>query len=413
MKRASVLALTIGALVALAPASFLRAQTGPAPIFKADVGAVTIPKSGKAGKFAGPALGLPSGAVLGPAAGKALAHLPPSDTEAVRGAAEAALYRRIAPSVVLIVTDKAFGSGSFITKDGEIITNHHVVGDARTVGVLLKPAHDGDKPMPSQVLTADVIRYDEVADLALVKLRVLPKTAIVPVALGDFSKVGVGDDVSAIGHPEGEAWTYTRGLVSQVRRDYEWDGDGLMHKYDVIQTQTPINPGNSGGPLLNEAGQMIGVNTLGGGQGLNFAVGIDEVQRFLAGSGNRDAQRVPKKEEARTAAQPPAKTDCQAKVLFEGRNDKNDSALRQVDLNCDGKADLVFVLPDDTSKPMMAVFLDESGKPEGIAYSTRRDGYWNISYWDSKKTGSGKWDTIGYHPDGKLLPTSYGPYSGD
>jgi hypothetical protein len=95
--------------------------------------------------------------------------------------------------------------------------------------------------------------------------------------------------------------------------------------------------------------------------------------------------------------------------MFEGRNSKNDASVRQFDMSCHGKVDLAIVLPDDKSKPMFA-FIDTigSGKPDGEVISYHRDGHWDISYWDSKHTGH--WDTIGYHPDGKLIPTSFGPY---
>jgi hypothetical protein len=95
--------------------------------------------------------------------------------------------------------------------------------------------------------------------------------------------------------------------------------------------------------------------------------------------------------------------------MFEGRNSKNDASVRQFDMTCDGKVDLAIVLPDDTSKPMYAL-LDTvgSGKPDGEIISYHRDGHWDNSYWDTKHTGH--WDMIGYHPDGKIKPSSYGPY---
>jgi S1-C subfamily serine protease len=80
----------------------------------------------------------------------------------------------------------------------------------------------------------------------------------------------VGTKPGGIGHPNGENWTYTKGIVSSVRPDYEW----LTHRATVIQTQTPINPGNSGGPLLSDDGKIVGVNSFGdkGAEGLNFAI---------------------------------------------------------------------------------------------------------------------------------------------
>ena len=115
-------------------------------------------------------------------------------------------------------------------------------------------------------------------------------TGRTPVRLGDASEIAVGMDVHAIGHPTGEAWTYTTGVISQYRQAYEWQAESsaAKHKADVIQTQTPINPGSSGGPLLGDSGNLVGVNSFKAeGEGLNFAITVDEVKRFLARSGNR------------------------------------------------------------------------------------------------------------------------------
>ena len=123
-------------------------------------------------------------------------------------------------------------------------------------------------------------------------------------------------DVHAIGHPTGEAWTYTTGVISQYRQGYEWkaEDDPIKHKADIIQTQTPINPGNSGGPLLSDLSSLIGVNSFkAGGEGLNFAVSVDEVRKFIARSGNRIGQ---------TSSAPKSDRECKAKELSKFRTEK-------------------------------------------------------------------------------------------
>jgi S1-C subfamily serine protease len=383
------------AFLAITPVSLLQAAT----LLQPD----GIPEAGKAGAFTGPKTDL-SGLNKGispKAAGSALAGLR-ANSETVRGGVDSALYKRIAPAVVMVVTDKGLGSGSLISKDGQILTNNHVVAGFQTVGVIFKPAKDGDKITSSQVITADVIKTDPTMDLALLKLRTAPPGTIPLITFGDFDKVNVGDDVSAIGHPEGEIWTYTKGYVSQIRRDYQWknSGEGIAHKADVIQTQTPINPGNSGGPLLNSAGALIGVNAFvkTDGQNISFAIGVDTVQDFL----KRPAG-------APVAVASAEDANCEPHLMFEGRDDKNTASVQRFDMNCHGRADLAIVLPDDKTKPMFAVVdTADSGKPDGEIISYHRDGHWDISYWDTKHTGH--WDTIGYHPDGKIKPTSYGPY---
>jgi S1-C subfamily serine protease len=96
---------------------------------------------------------------------------------------------------------------------------------------------------------------------------------------------------TSIGHPRQNDWSLTKGIISQYRRGYVWtygsadaatSGDPtIKHKANIIQTQTPINPGNSGGPLISDSGTLIGVNT-GKGEGLNFAVSVEDVRKFLA-----------------------------------------------------------------------------------------------------------------------------------
>ncbi len=126
-----------------------------------------------------------------------------------------------------------------------------------------------------EVVKGDVIKIDVQRDLALIRPRSLPKRPIRPLELAT-KEVEIGADVHAIGHPQGEGWTYTKGVVSSVRPNYHWFyGPGDTHQATVIQTQTPINFGSSGGPLLSDDGRIVGVNTFIK-TGLNFAVAADE-----------------------------------------------------------------------------------------------------------------------------------------
>ena len=217
-----------------------------------------------------------------------------------RSAKGIAIYQSAAPSVVLIVTKdrtggvEGIGSGSLIGSTGEILTNWHVVSGHSDVLVVFKPQMEGAEPTKNDTRPGHVVKFDQVADLALVKVTDIPQGRA-PIRLGEDIEITVGADVHAIGHPRGEAWTYTSGVVSQFRPGYEWPGeDGLKHKADVVQTQTPISPGSSGGPLLTDAGSLIGVNSFfyGSGQNLNFAIGIKDVKVFLARSGDRSAEPV-------------------------------------------------------------------------------------------------------------------------
>ena len=168
-------------------------------------------------------------------------------TGAVRSATGWQVYRTVSRAVVLVATKEGFGSGSLLDTAGNILTNWHVVKGDEYVGVVFKPTVEGKEPTRDDIKRGRVVKYDEIADLALVKVSEVP-TGITPVRLGDASEIAVGMDVHAIGHPTGEAWTYTTGVISQYRLAYEWqaDRDTIKHRADIIQTQTPISPGNSG-----------------------------------------------------------------------------------------------------------------------------------------------------------------------
>ena len=321
----------------------------------------------------------------------------------LRGAREIELYRTLAPSVALIVADEGSGSASLIAtkslaadkRSGVLLTSAHVVGNCREIAVVFKPQKEGEKLTQVQAVRGRVRKLDPVRDLALVEVESVP-AYVATIPLGSMSEAQVGADVHAIGHPEGQTWTYTKGLISQVRPDFEW----RHHKVDVIQTQTPINPGNSGGPLISEGGKLIGVNFFKQqGEALNFAVAISDVERFLkaAQDGAYDAGPVA------AAAAGPAKP-CEPKVAYEGRNKDNTAFIRTVDMDCSGKVNAALIVPDDKSKPIeFRMDTNKDGKTDAWIVDEDRDGKWDISYWDTDFDG--KPDLVGHHPDGELKPT--------
>jgi S1-C subfamily serine protease len=315
-----------------------------------------------------------------------------------RSAKDAQIYRTISPSVVLVATKEGLGTGSLVGPFGEIVTNLHVVVGYSDVGVVFKPTAEGQTPTKDDVLTGHVVKYDEIADLALVKVANPPGGGYF-LPLGDASEISVGLDVHAIGHPSGGTWTYTKGVISQYRLGFEWQGkDQIKHKADLVQTQTPINPGNSGGPLISETGRLIGVNTFKAeGEGLNFAVSVDEVKKFLARSGNRMGE----------AKKPPAaKSDCEAKEVARTRNKENNATIVGFDLTCSGKIDAVFVYPDDKSQAVvLKMDRNHDGRADVLFFDFKRRGKWDLSWWDENFTG--EWTLVGYHDDGSLKPTRF------
>jgi serine protease Do len=160
------------------------------------------------------------------------------------------------------------GSGFIIDKSGYIVTNNHVVEGADKITVILKDETQYD---------AKVVGLDPVTDIALIKVD--PKKSLPTVGLGSSADLRVGEWVAAIGSPFGLEYTVTAGIVSAKGRVI---GSGPYD--DFIQTDASINPGNSGGPLINMQGEVVGINTMiiAGGQGIGFAIPIDQVKNIVA-----------------------------------------------------------------------------------------------------------------------------------
>ncbi|MCX4828391.1 trypsin-like peptidase domain-containing protein [Streptomyces sp. NBC_01016] len=239
--------------------------------------------------------------------------VPSSKKGTVSGVAEA-----VSPSIVEINatlgSGSSTGSGVIITSGGEIVTNNHVVSGASSVKV---STSDG------KTYTAEVVGTDAKKDLALIKLK--NASGLKAATLGDSEGVKVGDDVVAIGSPEGLTGTVTSGIVSALQRDVtvstdedqqqqqqqgggsgqwpfeyggqEFNGDTGSSKttYKAIQTDASLNPGNSGGALIDMNGNIVGINSAmyssasdsstsassNGSVGLGFAIPINTVKADL------------------------------------------------------------------------------------------------------------------------------------
>lgn len=173
------------------------------------------------------------------------------------------------------VQTAASGTGFFITQDGYILTNYHVVKGASTVQVTLYNGETYD---------ASVIGGDEDYDIAVIKIDVTGASAVV---LGDSGALNIGESVAAIGNPLGElTFSLTVGYVSALDREVTLSSGTTM---DLIQTDAAINSGNSGGPLINSSGQVIGINSakLSSNysnttiEGLGFAIPITEAKAII------------------------------------------------------------------------------------------------------------------------------------
>lgn len=175
-----------------------------------------------------------------------------------------ALFEAVAPSVVFIRRGASFGSGFFVSEDGLVLTNAHVVGDAQSVDVVLS---DGRR------FTGKVReKGDQKIDLALVQV---PVKGVRPLELDALSEIRIGSFVASVGHGEGAIWTFNAGMISNIHP--------VGSERPVLQTQIPLNPGNSGGPLVNRQGRVVGIVTSGirESNAINFAIRADLAIRTL------------------------------------------------------------------------------------------------------------------------------------
>jgi S1-C subfamily serine protease len=201
----------------------------------------------------------------------------------------ATIYNQVSPSVVSINVIStlqigrqqqqegfAFGSGSgFVySRDGYIVTNHHVVEGATERGIEVN-FYDGT------IVRGEIVGLDPDSDLAVLRVN-LPAEQLQPVTLGDSDRLVIGQTTLAIGSPFGQRWTLTTGVVSALDRTIQ----GLTNFSigSVIQTDAAINPGNSGGPLFNLRGEVIGMNSqivsgTRSNSGIGFAIPVNLVQR--------------------------------------------------------------------------------------------------------------------------------------
>jgi serine protease DegQ len=164
----------------------------------------------------------------------------------------------------------SLGSGVIVSRDGTILTNHHVIDEARALEVMLA---DGSRAV------ARLVGSDPETDLAV--LRIDGK-ALPTIEFGDSDRVRVGDVVLAIGNPFGVGQTVTQGIVSALGRNQL----GINTFENFIQTDAAINPGNSGGALVDSEGRLIGINTAiysrtGGSLGIGFAIPVSTARQVL------------------------------------------------------------------------------------------------------------------------------------
>ena len=290
-----------------------------------------------------------------------------------RGSAKQ-IYKNYSKSVFFLLNTEGegiVGTGFLVDKSGLVLSNWHVTDGAKQMFVWTLPEEGA---LDAQILFKEINPYygqvvaeNKLEDLALIKVSGLP-SSIIPVELGSNQEVDIGDNVYAIGHPKSLPWTFSSGMVSQIREKHKWMYvDKSEHQATVIQMQTPISTGNSGGPLFTSEGKVVGVNTLmqGEGQNLNFAVAVDHVKKFI--------KENPNVKKVNPAGALVKKNFPNATAQDYNKNGIIDTWY--VDTNKNGKIDTAFI--DD----------DEDGFVEGTLIDKNENGVWELMVLDTDKDG--------------------------
>lgn len=226
---------------------------------------------------------LPPLASATPAQQQQIGASAPAETRTGSGAPAAAtpaltdVIGSVMQSVVSIEsggTSGGVGTGMILDRQGNILTNFHVVEGASRVVVRLSDGTAG---------VAEIVGTDPGSDLAVIRASISPQR-LIPIAFGNSDRVRVGEPVFAIGNPFGQTFSVTSGIVSAVQRVTTSSFTGRPIR-GVIQTDAALNPGNSGGPLVDRRGIVVGINTLGqrAAEGVAFAVASDHASQLLNG----------------------------------------------------------------------------------------------------------------------------------
>ncbi len=302
------------------------------------------------------------------------------------------------------------GSGFIISQQGKlkIITNWHVIDGADSLSVWIEPDKEVDENFLITKIdsySAKLIKVNKTKDLAMLEVEELP-IKIEPVTYGKFSKKLIGKNAYAIGHPKGHLWTFTQGMISQVRPNYKWPYKGSRHQADVIQIQVPINPGNSGGPLFNENKELIGVNTFtSDGENLNFAIAISDVVKFI----NEKPKPLKKKKSKYIQKKEKGNTWIKKKKKKNSEKGSIDlSNAKEVDLNKNGIID-TWLIDDNNNGIYEKAYHDqnEDGIIEVVGIDKNEDDNFEIILIDTNNNGNPDEAEIDDNEDGKTDVIAY------
>ena len=323
------------------------------------------------------------------------------------------IYQNYASNVVFIGNRqsnkiKSIGTGLIINKNGpKIITNWHVIDKADSINVWLRPKKmvDADYLIYNvDYYSAKVIKINKKKDLAMLnieKLRLPNKT----IKYGNFEKLKIGESTFVIGHPKELLWSFNSGMISQLRPNYNWRYKGSNHSANVIQTDADINPGNSGGPLFNKNEQLIGINTFtADGEGLNFAIAIDDVIDFI----NEKSKPIKKKKNKYIQKKEKGNTWIKKKEKKTNSKQLNIQDAKEFDINNNGTID-TWMIDENNNGVYEKAYADENedGIIDIAAIDKNEDRNFEIIFIDLNGNGDPDEAEIDENEDGKADYIAY------
>lgn len=323
------------------------------------------------------------------------------------------IYNEYSDIVVFIGNRKknkinTIGSGIIVDKNGiKVITNWHVIDNADSINVWLKPLKLVDENYLIESVdsfAAKLISIDKTKDLAMLAVNGLKKK-VKPLKFAKFQKIRIGEYTFAIGHPKGLLWNISGGIVSQKKENHNWDYKDSKHNANVVQTDAKIRQGNSGGPLFNKDKELIGINTFTYGEGLNFAVSSDDVLEFI----NAKPKLIKKKKNKYIQKKNKGNTWIQKKKkkkLEKGTLDLSDAI--EADYNNNGVIDLW--LKDDNNNGIYEIAYgdpNEDGIIDVYAIDKNEDDNFEVVLFDTNSNGDPDKAEIDEDEDGRIDVVAY------
>lgn len=393
-------ALLLAALIA-SPLSIAKADNSTDIPAKPDLGPVSSTPLPPMGNVSG--VGKAPGRLSPSTIRKAIEAARNGQSDVLRGPGKPDPLRRLGKSVVLVVTPTKLGSATLIDRNGTFVTSWHIVRDEKSVGIIYMPEGPDQRPTEADAVQANVGRTDPQTDLALLHVDKLAR-GIKPVQLAAPVAPREGAVLQVLGHPYGDVWSYTQGTLKGTQKSHAWTSqDGAKHQADVVQFQTRAITGNSGGPVLDQKDRLIAIDTMRSDDTsmLALAVAASEVRRLLAAPVRREAVHAFMAPPASAALKP----SCEPVRLDTRRTRSEDGTVHVLDLNCNGRADAMLLVPDNTKlADHLASDANENGITDSVYFDFNRDGRFDEVRFDTDEDG--KADLVGTDLDADLVPKS-------